>query len=114
MWRIERDALHANCATSPKCKVVGTGFTSIIDLVFGPKGKLYVVELDEAGWLAAEEGFGVGGTINECTLGATLSCGERATGLPGPIAAAFSRPQGALFATLLDFETFSGSLVRIP
>ncbi len=114
VWRIDRDALHVNCATSPKCKVVGTGFTSVIDLVFGPKGKLYVVELDENGWLAAEEGFGTGGTINECTVGATLSCIQRATGLPGPTAVAFSRPQGHMHATLLDFQTFSGSFVRIP
>jgi hypothetical protein len=114
VWRIEGDALHANCATSPKCKVVGTGFTSVIDLVFGPKGKLYVVELDENGWLAAEEGFGAGGTINECTVGGTLSCTQRATGLPGPTAVAFSRPQGRMHATLLDFATFSGSFVRIP
>lgn len=114
VWRVERDALHVNCATSPKCKVVGTGFTSIIDLVFGPKGKLYVVELDENGWLAAEEGFGAGGTINECTVGATLSCIQRATGLPGPTAVAFSRPQGRMHATLIDFETFAGSFVRIP
>jgi len=114
VWRVERDALHVNCATSPKCKVVGTGFTSIIDLVFGPRGKLYVVELDEAGWLAAEEGLGVGGTINECTVGATLSCTERATGLPGPTAVAFGPHHPRMHATLVDLETFSGQLVRIP
>jgi hypothetical protein len=112
VWRIAPDAQRVNCATSPKCKVVGTGFTSIIDLVF-EKGKLYVVELDENGWLAAEEGFGAGGTINECTVGATLSCTERATGLFNPTAVAFSR-QGRMHATLLDFTDFSGQLVRFP
>ncbi len=111
IWRIEPGSEHAVCGVSPACSVVGTGFTSVIDLVIH-KGKLYVVELDEAGWLAAEEGFGEGGTINECTLGATLTCTEKATGLFNPTAVAFNRND--MYATLIDFETFGGQLVTIP
>lgn len=111
IWRIEPGTRQAECGVSPACSVVGTGFTSIIDLVFH-KGKLVVVELDEAGWLAAEEGFGAGGTVNECSLGAVLSCTERATGLHNPTAVAFYRND--LYATLIDFETFGGQLVSIP
>jgi hypothetical protein len=111
VWRIEPGTRHAVCGESPACSVVGTGFTAVIDVVFH-KGKLYVVELDEAGWIAAEEGFGVGGTINECTLGPTLTCTERATGLFNPTAVAFNRND--MYATLIDFETFGGQLVSIP
>jgi hypothetical protein len=34
--------------------VVADGFTSIVDLTFGPDGTLYDVELDEASWAALE------------------------------------------------------------
>src|SRR6185436_18543992 len=50
IWRIEPGTLHAQCGTSPACRVVASGFTSIVDLTFGPGGTLYVVELDEATW----------------------------------------------------------------
>jgi hypothetical protein len=65
IWRIKPGTLHAQCGTSPACTVVADGFTSIIDLTFGPDGTLYVVELDEASWAPIEFPFpGVGGTVN--------------------------------------------------
>jgi hypothetical protein len=80
VWRIEAGARHAVCGTSPACQVVADGFTSVIDLTFGPNGTLYVVELDEASWLAMQNGQGVGGSVNACDP-ATWSCNQVATGL---------------------------------
>jgi hypothetical protein len=57
VWRIDPSARHARCGASSACSEVDTGpFTSIIDINFGPDGTAYVVELDEASWLALEEG----------------------------------------------------------
>lgn len=80
VWRIEPGTRRATCGTSPACQVVADGFTSIIDLVFGPDGTLYVIELDEASWLGMELGQGIGGSVNACTPG-TWTCQEVATGL---------------------------------
>jgi hypothetical protein len=77
IWRIDPDADWAQCGASPDCvKAFDGGFTSIIDLAFGPDGRLFVAELDEASWLTVEPGLGftpVGGTINACNVG-TGSC----------------------------------------
>lgn len=115
VWRIEPGAHHARCGSSPACRIVGTGFTSIIDLQFGPDGKLYVVELDEASWLAIEPGgplTSLGGTINACSLGATLSCTVRASGLPLPTAVAFQ--DGNLYSTLLALVPGQAQVAQIP
>src|SRR3989454_7000243 len=68
VWRIEPDARHVRCGTDDDgCTLVETPpFTSIVDITFGKDGTAYVVELDEASWLAATEGGGVGGTGNAC------------------------------------------------
>jgi hypothetical protein len=88
VWRIEPGARHAHCGTSPACRVVADGFTSIVDLTFGTNGKMYVVEMDEASFLAVETGQGaLGGTVNACNVH-TWTCSAIATGLPMPIAAA--------------------------
>jgi hypothetical protein len=88
VWRIEPGSRHVQCGASPKCRVVASGFTSIIDLKFDADGKtLYVVELDEASWFAIEGGFGgaVGGSVNACRI-RTGSCAKIAGGLTMPIA----------------------------
>ncbi|HEX6300930.1 MAG TPA: hypothetical protein VF148_10740 [Acidimicrobiia bacterium] len=74
------------------------GFTSIIDLAFGPDGNLYVAEMDESSW-AAIEIFGTvaGGTINSCDI-ATLQCTEVATEIPELTAITFGK-DGILWAT---------------
>jgi hypothetical protein len=90
IWRIERGARHAQCGTSPACRVVADGFTSIVDLTFGPHGRLYVVEIDEAGFLATETGQTTGGTLNACRFG-SWKCKAVATDLPTPIAAAVTK-----------------------
>lgn len=68
VWRIEPGTTDAVCP-SDDCDVVESGFTSIIDMAFGPDGDLHVVEYDEAGWLTSL-GFGTpeGGTVNRCDL----------------------------------------------
>lgn len=87
VWRIAPGTRHAVCGTSPRCSVVESGFTSIIDLTFGDRRTLYVTELDEASWFAIEGGFGGarGGTVNKCRLGAG-TCTPLAAGLTMPIA----------------------------
>jgi hypothetical protein len=69
------------CGTSPACRIVADGFTSIIDLSFGPGGVLHVIELDEESWLAMESGQGTGGSVNRCNS-STWVCTQVATGLP--------------------------------
>jgi hypothetical protein len=81
VWRIEPGARHAVCGSSPACRIVADGFTSIIDLRFGPDGTLYVIELDEESWLATEFGLGTGGSVNTCDS-STWVCVQVATGLP--------------------------------
>jgi hypothetical protein len=68
VWRVAPGTRHAHCGTSPACSVVVTGLTSIIDLVFGPDGKLYIAQLDDASWRAVEEGGGVGGSVHACDV----------------------------------------------
>jgi hypothetical protein len=69
VWKIQRDATHAQCDTDPRCAIMETGpLTSIMDIKFDGK-TAYIVEADENGWLAAEEGQGVGGTVNACRVG---------------------------------------------
>jgi hypothetical protein len=94
IWRIEPGTRHARCeegvAGSP-CSVVADGFTSILDLTFGPDGTAYVVELDEASWFAVElaPNLALGGTVNTCTTStAPWSCTAAATGLTTPTAVA--------------------------
>jgi hypothetical protein len=99
VWRIERGARHVHCGSSPACRVVADGFTSIVDLTFGSDGKLYVVEMDEASFLAAELGQGaVGGTVNVCKF-RTWNCSVVATGLPLPIAAVAGK-RGSVYALI--------------
>lgn len=99
IWRVSPHASWAQCGASPDCvKVFEGGFTSIIDLAFGPDGKLYVAELDEASW-ASIEIFGqvTGGTISRCRL-ATKSCSVVETGIPMLTALAFGK-RGTLWYT---------------
>ena len=51
-------ARNVQCGESTKCTLVLDGFTSIIDLAFGPDGRLNVAQIDDASWLAMEIGAG--------------------------------------------------------
>lgn len=101
VWRIEPGTTDAVCP-SDDCQVVLNGFTSVIDLAFGPDGDLYVVEYDENGWLSVVVPTipTDGGTVNRCDLDSG-TCevaeigGETLEGLATPAALTFDKSGGA-------------------
>jgi hypothetical protein len=88
IWRIRPGTRHATCGSSPACSVVVSGLTAVIDLQFGPGGKLYVAQLDDAGVGALEGGGGGGGSVHACDV-TTGSCETVASGIPILTAIAF-------------------------
>ncbi len=113
IWRIAPWASWASCGSSPDCEIVyDGGFTSIIDLAFGPEGLLYVVELDELSWFTVENGSGVGGTINACDLD-TLDCIVVEDGIPAITAITFGK-NGSLWATWNGAVPGQATVVEIP
>jgi hypothetical protein len=114
IWRVEPGARHVNCATSPACSIVATGFTSIVDLTFGPDGTLYVVEIDEASWAAVEFGVGSkGGTVNACNP-TTWTCSQVATGLTIPIGVAVDRHAGEVYVTVNALIPGAAQVIKLP
>lgn len=78
VWRIDAGARHAVCP-SAACEVVLSGFTSILDLAFGPDGMLTVVEYDENGWFTALEADPpnpAGGAVRQCDVDMHASKGD--------------------------------------
>jgi hypothetical protein len=70
VWRIEPGTRNARCGESKKCTVVLDGFTSVIDLAFGPDGRLNVAQIDDSSWFAMEViGPVDGGSVRACDLG---------------------------------------------
>jgi hypothetical protein len=89
VWRIEPGTRYAHCARRVfLCSVALDGLTSIIDLTFGPDGRLYVAQIEDKSWLAFEAvAFGgapipLGGSVHACTL-ATGACQRVVSGQPG-------------------------------
>jgi hypothetical protein len=86
VWRIEPGTRQTVCP-SASCAAVIAGLTSVVNLAFGPDGTLYVVELDEAGWLATQGAGGTtpaaGGAVKACDVGAG-TCSVVASGLDLP------------------------------
>lgn len=112
IWRIEPGSRHVRCGTDPGCTLVKDGgFTSIVDLSFGPDGTLYVTELDEASWAAVEFGGAVGGTVNACNS-TTWSCAELATGLTMPIATTVGK-DGTVYA-LTEVLLPTAKVIALP
>jgi hypothetical protein len=113
IWRISPRANGARCGESPDCvKVFDGGFTSIIDLAFGPDGLLYVTEFDERSWAAVEIfGTPAGGTISACNV-RTGNCIDVKKGLPQPSAIAFDK-RGALWATQKTLVPNGGEVIRV-
>ena len=99
VWRVAPGTRHAHCGTSPACSVVVRGLTSVIDLAFGPNGKLYVAQLDDATWRAVEEGGGVGGSVHACEV-ASGACRTVVSHVPILTSIAFrgSKLWGAVWA----------------
>jgi hypothetical protein len=117
IWRIEPGTVGAECGAAGEtaCTVVGDGFTSIIDLQFGPDGTLYVTELDEASWWAVEVlQAPTGGTINACEWGSfPFACDEVATGLMIPTATAIGN-DGTLYTTIWSLVPGLADVVAVP
>jgi hypothetical protein len=61
IWRIAPDSVNAVCdpaaPSTGACRRYADGFTSIVDLDFGPDGSLYVVELVRQSWFQWEQGL---------------------------------------------------------
>jgi hypothetical protein len=85
VWRIDPNAQNARCGQSNKCAVAFDGFTSIIDMRFGPDGRLYVAQLEDSSFLGLELAEGpediLGGSVHACDLD-TGECEEVASGIP--------------------------------
>jgi hypothetical protein len=112
VWRIEPGTRHAVCGTSPACRVVASGFTSIVDLSFAPDGSLYVVEIDEASWAAVDFGLpSAGGTVNRCDV-ARGTCAEVASHLQMPTAAAVTR-DGVPYAVIKSLIPGAAQVVAL-
>ena len=62
IWRVNPNAVGATCAVGSRgaCKDWKRGFTSIIDLAWGPNRTLYVFEIAKGGWHAFEAGLQAG------------------------------------------------------
>ncbi len=114
IWRVAPWASWADCGTSADCELVfDGGFTSIIDLAFGPEGLLYVVELDEASWFAGEVlNSPTTGTINACDID-TLTCIEVETSLVLPTAITFGK-DGTLWSTEFAVVPPLARVVAVP
>lgn len=118
VWRIEPGTLHAECGISPACSVVASGFTSVVDLTFGPDGTLYVLEMDEASFMAVElaffglPGLAQGGTLNACSP-VSGSCSEVATDLDIPLAVAVDQ-HGMIFAAVQALIPGMAQVVTLP
>lgn len=114
IWRVAPWASWAECGASDDCEVVfDGGFTSVIDLAFGPDDLLYVVELAESGWFAAEVlAMPTTGTINACDIDA-LTCVEVKTGLVLPTAITFGK-DGTLWSTEFAVIPPLARVVAVP
>lgn len=117
VWRVAPWADWVYCSadgSTPDCQVVfDGGFTSIIDLAFGPDGLLYVAELDEASWFSVEVVHNItGGTINACDVN-TLDCIEVATDVPAVTSISFGK-DGRLWAIESGIGPVPPSVVEVP
>jgi hypothetical protein len=90
VWRVDPNSRHVICPSADCTQALG-GLTSVVDISFGPDGRLYVVELDALGWLAIEIVGGTavaGGRVKSCDV-ATGTCDVVADGLSLPLALTF-------------------------
>jgi hypothetical protein len=114
VWRVRPNATNAKCGQSPRCTVALDGFTSIIDLAFGPDGRLYVVQLDDASWAAIEifEGNGaVGGSVHACDVN-TGDCEKIVSGIPILTSIAF-RNDNSLWGTIWSLIPGQADVVQL-
>jgi hypothetical protein len=117
IWRIEPGASDATCdpehPQSGPCRTVGAGFTSVIDLAFGPDGVMYVLELAKEGLLDVEvfggDPIGALWAVDEDGSKREIEAGS----LIAPGGVAVGR-HGSLFVTTgTVFGEGAGAVVRI-
>jgi hypothetical protein len=118
IWRVERHARRADCGTSPKCRVVVDGLTSVVDLAWGPGGRLYAAQIEDRSWLAAESVvFGgapielEGGSVHACNV-RTGSCQRVVSGVPILTGIAFRR-DGSLWGAINSLLPGEADVVRL-
>jgi hypothetical protein len=115
IWRIEAGSVEAVCdpiAPRGGCSSVARGFSSVIDLAFGPDGTMYVLELAKnglAGALVLGNEFPPIGALWAVKNGVrTLVSG----GLVAPGGVAVDA-NGTIFATTLTFGPPGGSVLSL-
>jgi hypothetical protein len=114
VWRIEPGARNVRCGESKKCTLVLDGFTSVIDLAFGPNGRLNVAQIDDASWLAMEVGVGLGGSVRSCNLATddiSSECDELVAGVP--ILTSVTYRGDALWGSILALVPGSADVVPL-
>jgi hypothetical protein len=72
----------------------------VIDLAFGPDGRLYVAQIDDASWAAVELPVpgALGGSVHACNL-TTKACTTVVSGVPMLTAITF-RTDGSLWGVV--------------
>jgi glucose/arabinose dehydrogenase len=115
IWRIEPGSVEAVCdpvAPSGGCSSVATGFSSVLDLTFGPDGTMYVLELAKnglAGALVLGNEFPPTGDLWAVKNGVrTLVAGALAA--PGGVTV---DGNGSIFVTTLTFGPPGGSVLNL-
>jgi hypothetical protein len=115
IWRIRPNGENVRCGRHPgRCELALDSSTSVIDLAFGPDGRLYVAQFDDASWAAIEifQGNGaLGGSVHACDL-ATKDCDVVASGLPMLTSIAF-RNDGSLWGTTWSLVPGQADAVQI-
>lgn len=113
IWRISSRARGVTCdpaATSGPCTLYMDGFTSIVDLDFGPDGSLYVVEMVKNGVGAWAFGGDTVGALWKVNGGSKVELAAGALTLPGGVAVGRN---GAIYVTVESVSAADGEVVRI-
>jgi sugar lactone lactonase YvrE len=115
IWRVAPDSVNAVCDPanpSGGCSSVATGFSSVIDLAFGPDGTMYVLELAKnglAGALVLGTEFPPTGALWAVKNGVKTLVSDSLVA-PGGVAV---DNDGGLFVTTLTFGPPGGGVISI-
>jgi sugar lactone lactonase YvrE len=115
VWRIDPNSVEAVCdpvSPSGGCSSVATGFSSVIDLTFGPDGTMYVLELAKnglAGALVLGNEFPPTGALWAVKNGARSLVSDSLVA-PGGVAV---DKDGNIFVTTLTLGPPGGSVISL-
>jgi sugar lactone lactonase YvrE len=116
IWRVSPDSVDAVCdpahPSSGSCTSVATGFSSVIDVAFGPDGTMYVLELAKnglAGALVLGTEFPPIGALWAVKDGAKTLVSDSLLA-PGGVAV---DANDTIFVTTLTFGPPGGSVLRL-